>query len=187
MLWLACAFWVFKDARRRIDDKIVLAVAVLTGLVFGPIGLIVYAIVRPPERSPTAGARARDADDGGAPHRGVALFVLQIAGRDDYLVCPMCAGACAPRARMPQAARAPWRVCPYCEADVPACRRSSTASDARGATLASRPSPPCLRRSSPSEVSLARTFVMVKPDGVERGLVGEVISRFERRGFGSVA
>ena len=26
-----------------------------------------------------------------------------------------------------------------------------------------------------------RTFVMVKPDGVERALVGEVISRFERK------
>lgn len=27
------------------------------------------------------------------------------------------------------------------------------------------------------------TYIMVKPDGVRRGLVGEVISRFERRGF----
>jgi nucleoside-diphosphate kinase len=28
-----------------------------------------------------------------------------------------------------------------------------------------------------------RTFVMVKPDGVQRGLVGEVIQRLERRGL----
>jgi len=28
-----------------------------------------------------------------------------------------------------------------------------------------------------------RTYVMVKPDGVQRGLVGEVISRIERRGL----
>ena len=27
------------------------------------------------------------------------------------------------------------------------------------------------------------TFVMVKPDGVARGLVGEVVSRFERKGL----
>ena len=27
------------------------------------------------------------------------------------------------------------------------------------------------------------TFVMVKPDGVQRGLVGEVVSRFEKRGI----
>lgn len=30
---------------------------------------------------------------------------------------------------------------------------------------------------------MERTFIMVKPDGVERGLVAEVIGRFERRGF----
>lgn len=28
-----------------------------------------------------------------------------------------------------------------------------------------------------------RTFVMVKPNGVAAGLVGEIVSRFERRGF----
>jgi nucleoside-diphosphate kinase len=28
-----------------------------------------------------------------------------------------------------------------------------------------------------------RTFVMVKPDGVQRGLVGEIISRFEKKGI----
>jgi len=28
-----------------------------------------------------------------------------------------------------------------------------------------------------------RTFIMVKPDGVQRGLVGDIISRFEKKGF----
>jgi nucleoside-diphosphate kinase len=32
-----------------------------------------------------------------------------------------------------------------------------------------------------------RTFVMVKPDGVHRGLIGEVVSRFEDRGLKLVA
>lgn len=32
-------------------------------------------------------------------------------------------------------------------------------------------------------MSNEHTFIMVKPDGVERGLVGEVISRFERKGL----
>jgi nucleoside diphosphate kinase len=27
------------------------------------------------------------------------------------------------------------------------------------------------------------SYVMVKPDGVQRGLVGDIISRFERKGF----
>ena len=28
-----------------------------------------------------------------------------------------------------------------------------------------------------------RTFIMIKPDGVQRGLVGTIISRFENKGF----
>lgn len=34
---------------------------------------------------------------------------------------------------------------------------------------------------------MERTFLMVKPDGVQRGLIGEIISRFERKGFKLVA
>lgn len=33
------------------------------------------------------------------------------------------------------------------------------------------------------EVGVERTLILVKPNGVARGLVGEVVSRFERRGF----
>lgn len=32
-------------------------------------------------------------------------------------------------------------------------------------------------------MAVERTFVMVKPGGVERGLVAEVLGRFERRGY----
>lgn len=30
---------------------------------------------------------------------------------------------------------------------------------------------------------MERTYIMVKPDAVERGLVGEIIKRFENRGY----
>jgi nucleoside-diphosphate kinase len=36
-------------------------------------------------------------------------------------------------------------------------------------------------------VAVERTLVLVKPDGVARGLVGEVIGRLERKGFTFVA
>ena len=32
-----------------------------------------------------------------------------------------------------------------------------------------------------------RTFLMLKPDAVQRGLIGEIISRFEKKGFKLVA
>ena len=30
---------------------------------------------------------------------------------------------------------------------------------------------------------MERTFVMIKPDGVRRGLIGPIITRFEQKGF----
>ncbi|HEU5369946.1 MAG TPA: nucleoside-diphosphate kinase, partial [Ktedonobacterales bacterium] len=30
---------------------------------------------------------------------------------------------------------------------------------------------------------MERTLIIVKPDGVQRGLIGEVLGRFERRGL----
>ncbi len=36
-------------------------------------------------------------------------------------------------------------------------------------------------------MNMERTLVLVKPDGVQRGLIGEVISRLERRGLKLVA
>ncbi len=38
-----------------------------------------------------------------------------------------------------------------------------------------------------AEGSLERTLVLVKPDGVKRGLVGEILTRFERKGLKLVA
>lgn len=42
----------------------------------------------------------------------------------------------------------------------------------------------CLRRTM---ANLERTFIAIKPDGVQRGLVGEIIKRFELKGFRLVA
>jgi len=32
-----------------------------------------------------------------------------------------------------------------------------------------------------------QTYIMIKPDGVQRGLIGEIIKRFEAKGFKLVA
>merc|ERR1711934_476205 len=33
------------------------------------------------------------------------------------------------------------------------------------------------------DMARERTYIMIKPDGVQRGLVGEIIKRFEQKGF----
>lgn len=120
VVWLACAYWVFKDARRRIDDKVVLAVAALTGLVFGPLGALVYTIVRPPEYLDDV--RERELEMRMMEQRLASeerCPFCRTPTREDYLVCPTCGRrlrTVCPSCRRPVDPQ--WRVCPYCEAEV---------------------------------------------------------------------
>lgn len=36
-------------------------------------------------------------------------------------------------------------------------------------------------------MSIEKTFIMIKPDGVQRGLTGEIISKFEKKGLKIIA
>jgi RNA polymerase subunit RPABC4/transcription elongation factor Spt4 len=120
VVWIAGAYWIFKDARRRIDDKVVIGVCVLAGVVFGPVGWLVYAIARPPEY--LADLRERELDMqvlerqlGNESHCSFCKTPV----RDDYLVCPTCGRrlrTSCPRCSRPIEPH--WRVCPYCESDV---------------------------------------------------------------------
>ena len=49
VFWLASAYWVYKDARRRVADPWLVAMATLLGLIPPFIGPIVYLFFRPPE------------------------------------------------------------------------------------------------------------------------------------------
>jgi len=111
---------VFKDARRRIDDGIIVTVAVLTGLIFGPLGLLVYTIVRPPEC--LADIRERELEIRTLEQRledDQRCSYCKTPVRDDFLVCPNCTrrlrtvcGTCG------RPVEPSWRVCPYCETQV---------------------------------------------------------------------
>lgn len=43
--------------------------------------------------------------------------------------------------------------------------------------------PATAARVSAVSVRAEKSYVMIKPDGVQRGLVGDIISRFEKKGF----
>ena len=49
VFWLASAFWVYKDARRRIEDPWLLAMAVALGIFPPFLGPLLYMFFRPPE------------------------------------------------------------------------------------------------------------------------------------------
>jgi len=44
-----------------------------------------------------------------------------------------------------------------------------------------------LQVSASTDPNKERSFIMVKPDGVQRGLVGDIVQRFEKKGFKLVA
>ncbi|KAK1351272.1 Nucleoside diphosphate kinase [Heracleum sosnowskyi] len=44
-----------------------------------------------------------------------------------------------------------------------------------------------LQENEAHAAQMERTFIAIKPDGVQRGLISEIISRFERKGFKLVA
>lgn len=117
VLWLSCAYWIFKDAKRRIDDKIIIVVAVLTGVVFGPVGLLIYSILRPPEYLEDVREREleirmmeqRLTEEPRCPYCKTRV-------RDDFLVCPNCMHrlrSVCPNCRRP--VEPSWKLCPYCE------------------------------------------------------------------------
>ena len=42
---------------------------------------------------------------------------------------------------------------------------------------------PAVTAAANIRMDIERTYIMIKPDGVQRGLVGEIVKRFEQRGY----
>ena len=137
VLWVALIFWTYADARRRIEDPMLVGCATLAS-VFPFVGTIVYAIVRPPEfledvrlrelEMQAAEARLHQLDYEVCPHCDYEV-------RGDYLRCPSCMRRLKEPCRSCGKPLDPqWRLCPYCEAEVTTApptasrrrRRSST-------------------------------------------------------------
>jgi len=124
VLWLALVFWTYKDARKRIDDPVIVAVAVLTSLILPFMGTVVYAILRPAEY--LAEARERELEVRAMEQELQVLRACPSCGeliRPDYLACPSCRrplrSACPSCDRVLEPS---WKICPYCAHDSKALR-----------------------------------------------------------------
>jgi hypothetical protein len=129
VFWLATVYWVYKDARRRIEDPWLVATAVVLGVV--PfIGPLVYLFFRPPEyledrRERELEIRAMEEQIG---QRVSHCPVCRAAVEPDFLVCPVCTTKLKQACTSCKAPLEPlWQVCPYCE--TPIVRRSSVFED----------------------------------------------------------
>jgi hypothetical protein len=121
VFWLAVAYWVYKDARRRIDDPWLVAMAVILGLVPPFLGALVYMLFRPPEYLSDVHERELEikAMEERFARRDVHCPVCRAEVGPEYLVCPVCTTklkqACA-NCKAPLEAL--WQICPYCETPV---------------------------------------------------------------------
>jgi hypothetical protein len=128
VIWAALVFWTYADARRRIDDPMLVGCATAASL-FPFVGTIVYTIVRPPEYLDDV--RLRDVEMTAAEAR-LAQLDYQLCPhcdyevKADYLRCPSCARQLKERCYScgkpvdPQ-----WQLCPYCEAEIKAAPPAS--------------------------------------------------------------
>lgn len=124
VLWLSMVFWTYKDARKRIDDWIIIGVAVLTSLILPFMGTLVYAILRPAEY--LAEVRERELEMRAMEQELLTLRACPSCGeviRPDFLACPNCRrplrSACPSCDRVLEPG---WSLCPYCGKD-PNARR----------------------------------------------------------------
>ncbi|HZR94392.1 MAG TPA: zinc ribbon domain-containing protein [Gaiellaceae bacterium] len=124
VFWLGLAFWVYRDARRRIDDPWLVGTAAVVGLV-PLLGPLVYLLFRPPET--LAEARARDLElfaiETRLLRRPPACPVCRSEIERSYLVCPVCTTQLKrPCTSCGKPLEGFWQACPYCAAPVGAAR-----------------------------------------------------------------
>lgn len=120
VFWLASAYWVYKDARRRIEDPWLLAMAVALGIFPPFVGPLLYMFFRPPEyledvRERELEIEAMEATLDTAERCPVCRATID----SSYLSCPVCTTKLKEACRRCKAPLEPlWQICPYCEAPV---------------------------------------------------------------------
>src|SRR5207302_5396766 len=121
LFWLASAYWVYKDARRRIEDAWLVGTATVIGLAAPYLGPLIYMLFRPPEyledvRERELEIKAIEDRLAAADHRCPVCHAEVDAG---YLVCPVCTTKLKQACVSCGAPLDPiWQVCPYCETPI---------------------------------------------------------------------
>ena len=119
VFWLALAYWVHKDARRRVADPFVVFVATLLGLAPPFIGPVIYLLFRPAETLGDARSRRIElqALEQQLARSRLTCPVCLAPVEPDYLACPVCATTLRQACAQCNAPLEPlWQVCPYCTA-----------------------------------------------------------------------
>jgi len=119
-LWLSMVVWTFRDARSRSRDIFAILLATLMVVIFGPLGLVLYFLLRPPitlaelyERSLEEEALLQDIED--RPRcPGCSRFI-----NNKWVLCPDCHTQL--KKSCPSCDNIldlNWQLCPFCATSV---------------------------------------------------------------------
>ena len=114
--WISLVIWTFRDIRTRTRDIFAWLLAILLVLALGPIGLLLYLLLRPKETLAEVYDRQLEEE---ALLRDItarrACPSCQLVTEPDWLVCPQCRTALR---RTCVSCGKPlelnWVVCPFC-------------------------------------------------------------------------
>lgn len=122
VIYIALVYYTYADARRRIEDPLLVGCATAAAL-FPFVGTIVYMIVRPPEYLEDVRERELEMQATEARLHQLGFFLCPHCDgevKEDFLRCPHClrklkdpCGSCG------KPLDPVWKVCPYCEAEIP--------------------------------------------------------------------
>jgi hypothetical protein len=120
IFWLSLAYWVYKDARRRLDDPWLVGAAVVLGLFPPFLGALVYALFRPGEYLADQRVRELEVQELEAVlERRIDCPICRAPSDPEFLACPVCATklrqACAGCGAPVEGV---WQMCPWCETPV---------------------------------------------------------------------
>jgi hypothetical protein len=121
VFWLSLGYWTYKDAKRRIEDPLLIGLSAIVGLVPPFIGPFVYMLFRPPEY--LEDVRGRELELRAIEERLVAADlrcpVCRAEVDPSFLLCPVCTTKLKQACTNCNAPLEPmWQVCPFCETPI---------------------------------------------------------------------
>jgi len=157
--WLALTIWTFRDISARTRDPIAILLSTLLALLFGPIGVLLYLLLRPKETLAERYDRALEEE---ALLRDVEELNLCPGCRrpikEDWQVCPYCHTPL--RRPCPHCGRLVdlnWDICPYCTADLTVAETVEVVYEAPVSEPQPAEATPEAPAESPVEVAVAET------------------------------
>jgi len=133
-LWLGLIFWTYRDIRSRTPDRLIHALAALLAAVMGPLGYLIYLILRPLNTLEDAYQRTLEEEALLAEIEEKPVCPgCSTRTQPDWIICPNChtrlRKACSHCRRLMEL---PWQVCPFCGTPAPGVRAEVPLEEFRG-------------------------------------------------------